>query len=679
MTSIYVDIENLPSGSVDDDGDGDVTIPLPAQGNPYPDPILKLPKAKLDALQIWLDGWLVDLQAAHDEKVNQWAKEELLYRAQSEGPKSVPFEGACGDVIPLIAMGVDPVYARIDTSIFKANPIFHIKPLTNAVRDIAPHLETFINHYARFTMDMRRVIAPRLLELVKHGTCVLKTVYEHTQYDINTYDKSAKPWKVVRKSVTRYRGPRVYGVSLDDFMFPAHYQDVQDCPIVVERQRVTLDELRIAEKSGLIANVKAIANAQNVQMTALEDQRAESVRHIDPQATNRYHEVYEIWCKYDINGDGIPESLVITYHKSLRVILQLRYNWYFHQKYPYTVIPYSITNDSLYGLGIAEMAGPFQDMATKLYRNSVDNGYLANCRMFIRKREGGLERGFKIAAGNTIWVDDPKDVIPFALGDIYPSTLQLQQNIFGFNEKRTGISDYLTGRESPIVGSRATATSTLALIQEGTRRVEEVLENVRVGLSEVMLNCLWIWMQYTTHRVEEEVFGGGSDVANAVLEFFENTSELDFAGKFNIELATADATTNRQAQQQMQLAIIQVMMNYFQKIVEVGQLGLSAEQTQPDLAALIAEVAGSSRKLFRDLLTKYDIPNPDDYLPDLQKFLVGGNNEESGASPAEAPAGLGIPADLGGMPDLANPGPNGPPGSPRPAGNLPPSGPGYGV
>src|SRR5262249_52525878 len=206
--------------------------------------------------------------------------------------------------------------------------------------------------------------------------------------------------------------------------------------------------------------------------TQLERAREEAV---DYKSTTRYVDdivVYEIWCDYDIDGDDIPEHLVCTYHYASRTILQLRYNWYFNQEKPYTVIPYALSNESLYGIGICEMVKPFQDALTRWHRMASDNAYIANIRMFIAKKDSGIEETPRLYASRVFFVDDPsKDFIPFSLGDIYPSTLAERQNLFGLMEKRTGVSDYLTGRESPIIGSRATATSTLALIQEGTKRV----------------------------------------------------------------------------------------------------------------------------------------------------------------------------------------------------------------
>src|SRR5256886_1628392 len=223
-------------------------------------------------------------------------------------------------------------------------------------------------------------------------------------------------------------------------------------------------------------------------------------------------------------------------HKDNRAILQLRYNWYFHQRKPYTLIAYTTTDDSLYGLGILEMTKPFQDAITRLHRLASDNAYLANVRMFIVRRNSGIEKVPRLYTGRCFFVDEPaKDFIPFAVSDIYPSTLAERQNLFGMLEKRTGVSDYLTGRESPVIGTRATATSTLALIQEAKARVEEVLQNIRDGYEEIIQNCVSIWIQFGTNGVEDLIFGD-DQTAKDVKEFFKSVTQENVNGMYAVRL-----------------------------------------------------------------------------------------------------------------------------------------------
>jgi hypothetical protein len=623
--------------------------PRPDAG-PYPDAVLSVSAETKQRLATWLDENLYEMQFALDAKLRQWADEEKAYRAKTDGILEEPFVGASGDHVPLIAMAVDPIVARLDTGVFKNSPVFRFKALRKTMQKYVDSLERFVDFYQRHKLGLRAVFVPRLIECAKHGTMVFKVLYDREQYDSFKYDGN---WKKVPVKVTSFEGPRIVGVPLGNFLFPPGTQDLQACPIVAERLTLTWAQLKIAQKSGKLANVdslmgQTVTNPDNL----LQAENQESSNHRDPKLSRQFYELYEVWFDFDLDGSGVPQKLCAIYHQPTQTFLQLRLNWYFHQRKPYVVIPYTVTNDSLYGLGIAEMVKPLQDTLTQWQRHALNNAYLANIRMFAVEKNARIEQKPKLFSGRLFFVDDPqKHIVPINAGaDTYPSTLSERQNLIGLAEKRTGVSDYLTGRESPIVGSRATATSTLALIQEGTRRVEEVMENIRGGMAELLSLCMACWIQFGVTKDVSDVVFGGDEVGELITEFFDNTVDIDnINGMMAVELSATDASNNRTVQQQAQLAIIQVMMTYLEKTIQAGQTAMQAAQQSPQLAALIGEVMSSARTMYVELLTKYEIRNPEAYLPDIQQFLAG---LASGGAPV-APGGTGGPAQQPNVPDVS--------------------------
>jgi hypothetical protein len=637
------------------------------------------PPAKIDVTEEietefinWLELYVQDLMNTFSDKHRDWADQEKAYRALSDAPKSKPYVGADTTVIPAIAMAVDPIHARLDVGIFKQDPVFQLKGLKKSVLKYIPALTTWINFYVKHKLHLRQVAAPRMLECAKLGTMVFKTVYDRQSVKVRTYDQD---FKVISKVQESFRGPRVFGVSIDNFYFPPGYQFLHDCPIVFEVMYKTYNELKVAESSGKLVDCAKVKGQETPNKTNVEEARQDAVNLVQSRQQDTL-EIIEAWCDYDIDGDGLPEQLVATYHRNTRTLLQLRYNWYFHQRKPYTVIPYTVTNGSLLGIGICEMVLPFQKALTKMHQMAVDNAYLANIRMFIVKKESGIEEVPRLYAGRCFFVDDPKsDFIPFAAGDIYPSTLVERQNLFGMVEKRTGVSDYLTGRESPIIGTRATATSTLALIKEGTQRVEEVLENIRVGFAEIIENCMYLWIQYGLDDLDDTVFGD-SETGRLLREFFDTVvSQENINGAIAIDLTATDASTNRQAMQQMQLAVIQIMMQYLEKVLAAGHAALQLQASSPQAVQMIVDVMNSAKAMFTDLLNRYEIKNVEDYLPDLARYLGGPQTPDNGATggpqldvggPQVAP---GIPPGLGAMQRSLAPSPGVPGGGGGPTGN----------
>lgn len=614
----------------------DGTAPKPDMEKPFPKPILPIgpggfkDQDTYNSFWAWVDRWLVEVRDSQNENISRWATQERAYRAQTDQASGYvpPFDGACMDVIPAIAMAVDPIQARLSQAIFKADPVFRLKPLRKKWVGKTTSIEKFVDYYQKNKLKMRDEFAPRLFEFCKHGEMVFKTIYDRETYSVKTYDRD---WTVVKKEVTRFSGPRVVGIPINYFFCPAAYQDIQKSPFVMERQIVTFNDMQIAFKSGKIDDPKDLEGKETISRDELENQQQASANQQEnTQQKKLYFELWEIWCKYDIDGDGVPENLVITYDFLHRKFLQIRFNWYFSQRYPFTVMPYTVTAASYHGLGLSEMIKPFQDQLTNWHRIATDNAYLANIRMFIARTDAKIENRPKLFAGRVFRVDEPtKDLIPFAAADVYGSTLSERQNTFGMVEKRTGVSDYLTGRESPILGDRATATSTMALIAEGKGRVEEVLSNIRTGMAEILENCMAIWVQYGLDGVEDIAFGDDA-VATDVRDFFDSIGIENVNGALGIDLSATDASNSRVAQQQMQLAIINVLMGYYQKLVEVIQLAVQSQQNMPQLTPMLVEIMESARKMFIDLLQKYDIRNPDAYIPDLEKYFNEPSNGQAG-------------------------------------------------
>lgn len=613
--------------AMEDDG---ITPMRPSKA--YPENDIKISAAKREEFLIWMSQYVQELIDAQQDKQTEWAHSETAYRALQRGMgfhngastvgfSPLPFEGASQITMPVIAMAVDPIHARLDTGIFKQDPVIKIKGLKKSILKYVVALEQFVDFNQKHRWNLRSTFSPGILEFCKLGTMFYRTEYENVQYDSTVYDDQFKP---IKTHVVEYKGPKVFRVSIGDMLFPASYTNLQDPPLIAERVRTTFSKLQVMQASGKLKNLELIKHFENYSRTPLEDALEDASNHHSLMFARRDLEVYRVWCDYDILGTGTPQKLAVIYHKDTRSICSLRFNWYFNQRRPYTAIPYTIANNSIYGLGICEMVRPFQDSISQWERMASDNAYIANIRMFIVRKGSGIEEVPRLYAGRCFFVEEPKaDFIPFQTGDIYPSTLSERQNLFGMVEKRTGVSDYLTGRESPIIGSRATATSTLALIQEGTKRVEQVLENIRVGVAEIVQNAFDIWTQYGLDGIEDDVFAG-DDTGQLVKEFFDSqASHSTVRGALAIDLSATDASGNRQVQQQLQLSIIQLMMGYYEKLMAAAQMALQAQQTAPQLSELILATMDAASKMFKDLLQKYDIRNPDDYLPDIRQYISG--------------------------------------------------------
>lgn len=611
--------------------------------NAFPPPIIEVSEEQMNKFKLWLDGQLANLKAAHAEKQAEFARYEEAYRARpQQGRFQMPFAGACDDNIPVVAMAVDPVQALLDVEIMGQKPVFTVEPLRKSMADYKDCLEDWIQFNQLHRWKLRKLVSASFFELAKLGTCIFKTLYDREEAKFRTYTRTDKGYEVVDKTEVRFAGATVVRVPRDNFLFPPGYSDVQKCPILFERFNSTLSQLRIAESSGKVTNVDKIVDFKRNNLSDMEDVRQNMDNIQMPAMQMDDYELWEFNADYDIDGkDGIPERLIGIYHAEKREFLQLRYNHYFNQKKQYIVIPYIFVDGTLDGMGLCEMSLPFQIAITRWHRMASDNAYLANTRLYVAKKNSGIEETPRIYAGRTFFVDDPsKDFRPFQAGDIYPSTMVERQNLFGMVEKRTGVSDYLTGRESPILGDRATATSTTLLLNQGMKRIKETIENIRTGLAEVIENCFFIWAQYGTEELEDIVFGQ-EDTAAKIKSFFNIYKDINLTGAFAVSLRATDAGENQVAQAQIQLQLIQIMMGYFEKLLAAGEAALAARaQGMEAYVMMVNDTMTAARKMFVDLLHDYNVPSPEAYVPDLAKYLAPPQAPGLGGQPAGPVGGV---------------------------------------
>jgi len=172
-------------------------------------------------------------------------------------------------------------------------------------------------------------------------------------------------------------------------------------------------------------------------------------------------------------------------------------------------------------------------------------------------------------------------------------------------------------------------------------------------------NCIYIWLQYGLEGLDELVFGD-DEVVTQLKDFFGSLGAENVNGAIAVDIAAIDASNNAAIQQQTKLALIQVMMGYFEKLIQAGQTAMQLAPQMPQYAAMVGDVMESARKMFKDLLTVYQIRNADEYLPDLEKYLNAGNSAAfSGGTggPALPPAGPSGPQGLQAPPRM---GPQGP-------------------
>jgi len=342
----------------------------------------------------------------------------------------------------------------------------------------------------------------------------------------------------------------------------------------------------------------------------------------EPKWTDVF-EVFELWCSFDVDGDGINEEIVVDYHRASKTFLSIRYNWYDDLHRPYRICNFLNVEGIWPGIGICKQVEQLQEEVTTIHRQRLDNATLANMSQIVLRKGMGYGNGEPIFPGKMWFVDDPtKDIQQFKLSEIYPSSYINEESIVSYYEKRTGANEVILG--IPQTGTPGTATSDLTRLAEGNKRFDLVLKNVKRWLSAIGYDVVANYQEFGNQNSHFLIMGEEGIEVERVLNM---PSVLVRRGAV-IDLTVSDTITNRQVEQQQWLSLFQVVTNYYDRVLALAQL------LGPEVFQGVAQKAlASGDEALTQLLETFNIV-------DSKRFTLGGEEDAPASQGATPGAGI---------------------------------------
>jgi hypothetical protein len=376
-----------------------------------------------------------------------------------------------------------------------------------------------------------------------------------------------------------------------------------------------------------------------------------------PPTRTKLNTFYETWIDFPLKKGSLPDPLVITYHPESRTVMRAIYNPHADNKRPFFKGKFLDQEGRRAGVGIAQQLWQLQEELSTIHRQEVDNSTIANTKFFVGRR-GAVRNTTRIWPGRFLTVPDPsKDLIPMSMGDIGNSLQALETSALSYAERRSGVTDYQLGRESSILGGRATATGTLAIIQEGNRRFDLNVRDIRDTLGKVGQMVLLLNAQYRPREMAYFVEGEDGKWVERAL----NLPDDFIADGIGIELTASTATINREIEKQSLITIMGLVTQHYQQVMSMAQLGMAGP---PPMQMLVMKMLQGSEYFMRRIVQAFDIKDVDAVLPltaMMEQMGVGtqppadlaaGNQNGGGMAGAMGPSGPSAPAGPGGPPPM---------------------------
>jgi len=346
--------------------------------------------------------------------------------------------------------------------------------------------------------------------------------------------------------------------------------------------------------------------------------------------------IYEIWANFSLDKGKVPDPIVVTYHPPTRTILRCIYNPHVDNRRPFFKGRFLAQEGQREGIGIAQQLYQIQEEISTIHRQGVDNSTIANTKFFVGRR-GAVRNTTRIWPGRFLTVPDPsKDLVAMQMGDVGPSLKDLEVSALSYAERRSGITDYQLGRESSILGGRATATGTLAIIQEGNRRFDLNVRDMRDALGKVGQMVLLLNAQYRPREMAYFVEGEDGQWVERALDL-----PRDFiADGIGIELTASTATINREIEKQGLITVMGLVTQYYQQIMSIGQMAMQMPGPMQQLAFKAME---SSSYFMQRIVQAFDIKDMDAVLPTAIMEELENAQQQQGAGAPQVPGGPGAP------------------------------------
>jgi len=610
-------------------------------------------KGRKDDFLDWIAQELWQTLGDREDLNRTWENYILQWRAKlPDGELDFPYVGASNLELPLTAMHENPVYADMVQS-FGA-PADYWTPQAkreDRVDSITPLREGLTALEKRF-LKIRRVNGKAFLDNDILGSCVYKNGWRSER----RFRRRYLPDGTSKRETVIISQPSIIHVPLSRLYFPAYAWSTDmdaagGVPWIAEEHRWSPEEFDIwargsAELPGFDEEAAEKVRKFFVTEDAPVQQTQREEAEYEPFKDERI-KVYEVWCRFDTQGDGITDDFVATVEHDSKSLLRAIYFPNAHGKHPFNVGNY-LPSQSIYGIGLSEIDEWAQEAGTKLLNAQIDNVLLANTRMYTAPLGSQFQQGSTIYPSK-VWYLGPDEAIgEVRMSDVYPSLPASLNQLMQLSELRDGVSDL---RQGSLTGlpSRTPATSLLSMLREGNKRFDMIHSNMRDIHSEMGLRML----QNVAQRASEDqvqwanffINTIGREDAEKVMGILLTNDVAEIEEAFGIGVTATSAQVNKEVEKQGFIGMLQITQQIYQALVQTAML--MAQVPDPVVQETAKAAYASGVEMLARLFERFDVQNPRDHLGNLEAVANSLNAQQNGGNAATG--GLVGAQDLGSL------------------------------
>lgn len=541
----------------------------------------------------------------------------IEWRRKSEGrpeqeTKSYPWENASNVVVPITMNATHGIFAMLK-NIFGNREKFWKVEDTKGNAEHGRVLSDTLNFLANSKdhLDLRSANNTIFYDVARMGTQFVKVPWIT---DSVTF-KRRRAGSVETVTRTRRNSPAVIPIRLEDFLTRPYWYDIQRAPWIAHRIWLMEHEL-LQRAQQMIYDPEAVEEVIAHGAGELDASSEAALRRQGIEASGDdvgMYEIDEMYVYFDIDGDGIPEDVIVWLHPDSGAVLRVDYNDLSVR--PFVRIPYIHLPYQLYGLGTGWLSESMQDEIDALHNMRVDGTKLAMLQMYIRRKgSGGLSTNAEnFEPLHVIDVDDTSDFQPIKFPGPGYESIQAEMLAKEYNDRANQIPDAQMGFENKAIGTRATAKGTMFLAGQSDRVSSALIENIEEAEAEIgqlLAFQLVRNAEKTRASVLPMLSEGDQEVLNEVLEL----DVEDIPTVFSFRVQTTDASDAAEAQIEQKMTLFNLYTMYGERMFQTVQI-MESPQATPKMKELAAEFFVGGTKFMEEIFRHFKEKSADSYLP----------------------------------------------------------------
>jgi hypothetical protein len=195
--------------------------------------------------------------------------------------------------------------------------------------------------------------------------------------------------------------------------------------------------------------------------------RADGIEQANANDEDNATNVWEVYAKLDVDGDGLLERVVLWYHPDTKTTMALYPYPYPFEEWPIVRFQFEhLSNRPYESRGVAELGAVFQATVNKLHNARLDAVQITLAPMFqMRAPAGEVNRNIKFMPGAIIPVQAVGDLAPIVMDTKPIIQLMQEENLTkALAEQYVGIFDPSVMAQNAV--ERRTATEVEATMQQ---------------------------------------------------------------------------------------------------------------------------------------------------------------------------------------------------------------------